>query len=251
MTLPSYLLECRGVSRELPAPEKALLLNNISFGVARAEVLAVLGPSGAGKSTLLRLLNRLDEPTSGTILLAGEDYRRLAPPTLRRRVGMIMQRAYLFPGTVAENVRFGPLQQGRTMTGPEIDSLLEQVGLAGYAERDSKTLSGGEAQRVAITRALANDPEVLLLDEPTSALDEVAKQGVETLLESVVRQRGLTCVWVTHDAAQAGRMADSVLLLEGGRMTGLGPAAEVLRSREVTMMEARNGEMQRGEAGNG
>ncbi len=251
MTSQSYLLECRGVSRELPAPEKALLLNNISFGVARAEVLAVLGPSGAGKSTLLRLLNRLDEPTSGTILLAGEDYRGLAPPTLRRRVGMIMQRAYLFPGTVAENVRFGPLQQGRTMTGLEIDSLLEQVGLAGYAERDSKTLSGGEAQRVAITRALANDPEVLLLDEPTSALDEVAKQGVETLLESVVRQRGLTCVWVTHDAAQAGRMADSVLLLEGGRMSGLGPAAEVLRSREVAMMEARNGEMQRGEAGNG
>ena len=239
MTLPSYLLECRGVSRELPAPEKALLLNNISFGVAGAEVLAVLGPSGAGKSTLLRLLNRLDEPTSGTILLAGEDYRALAPPMLRRRVGMIMQRAYLFPGTVAENVRFGPLQLGRTMTDAEIASLLDQVGLAGYAERDTKTLSGGEAQRVAITRALANDPEVLLLDEPTSALDEVAKQGVETLLESVVRQGGLT-----HDAAQAGRMADWVLLLEGGRMTGLGPAAEVLRSREVAMMEARNGEMQ-------
>ncbi len=250
MTLPSYLLECRGVSRELPAPEKALLLQNISFGVAGAEVLAVLGPSGAGKSTLLRLLNRLDEPASGAILLAGEDYRELAPPTLRRRVGMIMQRAYLFPGTVAENVRFGPLQLGRTMTDAEIASLLEQVGLAGYAERDTKTLSGGEAQRVAITRALANDPEVLLLDEPTSALDEVAKQGVETLLESVVRQRGLTCVWVTHDAAQAGRMADSVLLLDGGRMAALGPAADVLRSREVAMMEARNGEMQRREAGN-
>src|SRR5271169_759348 len=112
MILPSYLLECRGVSRELPAPEKALLLNNISFGVAVAEVLAVLGPSGAGKSTLLRLLNRLDEPTGGTILLDGEDYRSLSPRNLRRRVGMIMQRAYLFPGTVAENVRFGPAQHG-------------------------------------------------------------------------------------------------------------------------------------------
>ena len=137
------------------------------------------------------------------------------------------------------------------MTDAEIDSLLEQVGLAGYAERDGKTLSGGEAQRVAITRALANGPDVLLLDEPTSALDEVAKQGVEMLLESVVRQRGLTCVWVTHDAAQAGRMADSVLLLDGGRMAGLGPAAEVLRSRELAVMEARNGEMQRREAANG
>ncbi len=158
---------------------------------------------------------------------------------------MIMQRAYLFPGTVAENVRFGPAQQGRTMADAEIASLLEQVGLEGFAGREVKTLSGGEAQRVAITRALANSPEVLLLDEPTSALDEVAKQGVETLLESLIRQRGLTCVWVTHDAAQAGRMADSVLLLESGRMSAFGRAAEVLSSREVAL------EIQSGGVANG
>ena len=97
MTSESQALECRGVSRELPAPEKTSLLHNISFSVARAEVVAVLGPSGAGKSTLLRLPNRLDEPTSGTILLTGDDYRTLSPQALRRRVGMIMQRAYLFP----------------------------------------------------------------------------------------------------------------------------------------------------------
>jgi putative ABC transport system ATP-binding protein len=227
MTSESQVLECRGVSRELPAPEKISLLDNISFSVARAEVVAVLGPSGAGKSTLLRLLNRLDEPTSGTILLTGDDYRTLSPQTLRRRVGMIMQRAFLFPGTVAENVRFGPLQQGRTMADAEVASLLEQVGLEGYAERD------------------VNSPEVLLLDEPTSALDEMAKQGVETLLESLIRKRGLTCVWVTHDAAQAGRMADSVLLLERGKMAAFGSAAEVLRSREVAL------QIQSGEVSNG
>lgn len=229
MKTDRYLLECRGVARELPVPAKTLLLKDISFGVAKAEVLAVLGPSGAGKSTLLRLLNRLDEPTGGTILLDGEDYRSISPRTLRRRVGMIMQRAYLFPGTVAENVRFGPSQHGVTMADAEIENLLKQVGLAGCGERDVVTLSGGEAQRVAITRALANSPEVLLLDEPTSALDELAKEGVETLLESLIRQRGLTCVWVTHDAAQAGRMADSVLLLEAGQVSGFGRAAEVLR----------------------
>jgi putative ABC transport system ATP-binding protein len=245
MTSPSFVLECRGVSRKLPAPEQRALLDNISFGVAKAEVLAVLGPSGAGKSSLLRLLNRLDEPTSGTILLDGEDYRGVSPQTLRRRVGMIMQRAYLFPGTVAENVRFGPQQQGRTMADAEIESLLDQVGLSGHAQRDVKTLSGGEAQRVAITRALANGPEVLLLDEPTSALDDVAKQGVEMLLESLIRQRGLTCVWVTHDAAQAGRMADSVLLLQGGKMTAFGPATDVLRSREVAL-EIKSGEVANG-----
>ena len=109
-----------------------------------------------------------------------------------------------------------------------IDELLEQVGLAEYRERSALTLSGGEAQRVAITRALANAPEVLLLDEPTSALDETAKLGVESLLESLIRQRQLTCVWVTHDAAQARRMADSVLTLEAGRMVAHGPATEVL-----------------------
>jgi len=227
-----YLLECRDVSRELPASAKTLLLEGVNFEVPRAEVLAVLGPSGAGKSTLLRLLNRLDEPTGGTILLDGEDYRSLSPRNLRRRVGMIMQRAYLFPGTVAENVRFGPAQHGLAIADAEIESLLNQVGLAGYGDRDVATLSGGEAQRVAMTRALANSPEVLLLDEPTSALDELTKEGVETLLESLIRQRGLTCVWVTHDAAQAGRMADSVLLLEAGRVTGFGRAAEVLRAGE-------------------
>jgi len=227
-----YLLECRNVTRELPAPAKTLLLQGVSFGVAKAEVLAVLGPSGAGKSTLLRLLNRLDEPSGGTILLDGADYHSLSPRALRRRIGMIMQRAYLFPGTVAENVRFGPAQHGLAITDAEIESLLNQVGLAGYAARDVATLSGGEAQRVAITRALVNSPEVLLLDEPTSALDELAKEGVETLLESLIRQHGLTCVWVTHDAAQAGRMADSVLLLEAGRVTAFGRAAEVLRAGE-------------------
>ena len=158
---------------------------------------------------------------------------------------MILQRAYLFSGSVAENVRFGPMQHGRTMTDAEVASLLEQVGLEGFAGRDVKTLSGGEAQRVAITRALANHPEVLLLDEPTSALDEVAKQGVETLLESLIRKRGLACVWVTHDAAQARRMADTVLMLEGGMVTAFGPAATVLGSREVVQ------ELQSGGIANG
>ncbi|AXC14482.1 YbbL ABC transporter ATP-binding protein [Acidisarcina polymorpha] len=234
MSFIDQQLECKAVGRELPGAAKTLLLDNISFEVRKAEVLGVLGPSGAGKSTLLRLLNRLDEPTSGMILLDGQDYRSLPPRALRRRVGMIMQRAYLFPGTVAENVRFGPMQHGLTITDREIEDLLEQVGLAGYGARDSATLSGGEAQRVAITRALANTPEVLLLDEPTSALDEQSKQGVETLLESLIRRRGLTCVWVTHDAAQAARMADSVLLLEAGRIVKFGPAAEVLPSAAPT-----------------
>jgi len=230
MTAANYLLECREVSLQLPPPEGKPLLRQVSFGIAKGEVLAILGPSGAGKSTLLRLLNRLDEPTAGVILLDGEDYRRLSPRALRRRVGMIMQRAHLFPGTVAENVRFGPSQHGSPMDSSAVETLLEQVGLPGYGGRDAATLSGGEAQRVAITRALANSPELLLLDEPTSALDQASKESVEQLLASIIRQRGLACVWVTHDSAQAARMADSALRLEAGRVIHFGPANEILAS---------------------
>ncbi|HEX3437658.1 MAG TPA: phosphate ABC transporter ATP-binding protein [Pseudacidobacterium sp.] len=224
------MLECRQLGRALPPPESRALLAGISFELQRGEVLAVTGPSGSGKSTLLRLLNRLDEPTSGLVFLQQIDTRTMPPRELRRRIGMVMQRAYLFPGTVAENVAYGPRQRQQSMSGEEIEDLLTQVGLAGYANRDALTLSGGEAQRVAITRALANQPDVLLLDEPTSALDEIARRGVETLLESLVRQRHLTCVWVTHSMEQARTMADKVLAIEAGHVRAYGPVQEVLRA---------------------
>lgn len=228
MTDRLYVLECVGLGRVLPGTPERWLLRDVHAGVAAGDVLAVVGPSGAGKSTFLRLLNRLDEPTEGSVLLNAADYRSLETRQLRRRVGMVMQRAYLFPGTVKANVAFGPTQRGETISETEVDELLKQVGLDGYASRDALTLSGGEAQRVAIARALANHPEVLLLDEPTSALDEAAKMGVERLLESLIDSRHLTCVWVTHDAAQAARMADTVLRLKAGRVAALGTVEEVL-----------------------
>src|SRR5579862_3926460 len=110
------MLACTQLGRTLPPPESRTLLADVNFALERGEVLAVVGPSGSGKSTLLRLLNRLDEPTSGTVLLSGTDTRTLPPRELRRRMGMVMQRAYLFPGTVAENVGFGPKQWGRIIT---------------------------------------------------------------------------------------------------------------------------------------
>jgi putative ABC transport system ATP-binding protein len=224
-----YLLESVHLSRELPGNPARLLLDDVNFDLAPGGILAVLGPSGAGKSSLLRLLNRLDEPTSGTVLLSGQDYREIPPRELRRRVGMIMQRAFLFPGTVAENIAFGPKQTGREISPSTIDELLSQVALDGYAARDAGTLSGGEAQRVAIVRALANDPDLLLLDEPTSALDDLSKSAVEKVFATLIERRGIGCIWVTHDSRQAKRLAGRALLLENGRVKALGRIEDVLQ----------------------
>lgn len=226
------LLECVDLSREAPGRPGHSLLHGVSFTLRRGEVMVVVGPSGAGKSTLLRLLNRLDEPSGGVVRLDGQDTRAIKPRELRRRVGMVMQRAYLFPGTVAENLAFGPAQHGiarGTVLGrDDIASMLASVGLTGYEDRNALTLSGGEAQRVAILRALANHPEALLLDEPTSALDPAARESVEAAIRSLIERRHLTCVWVTHSLEQARAVASHVLALEAGRVRAWGPPEEVL-----------------------
>ena len=209
---------------------EAVLVEDVNADVRTGEVLAVVGPSGSGKSSFLRLLNRLDEPTYGTVFLEDIDYRQIPPRELRREVGMVTQRAYLFPGTVYDNVSFGPRQRGETFSLQLAEELLIRVGLAGYGTRDAANLSGGEAQRVSLARALANSPKVLLLDEPTSALDQAAKAGVESLIQDIIRERRLTCVMVTHDMAQAARMADRVMILEHGRVTRIGTVKEVLHA---------------------
>jgi putative ABC transport system ATP-binding protein len=223
-------LETRDLSRFVKGKT---LVGNISLTVHEGEVLAVVGPSGAGKSSLLRLLNRLDEPTGGTVLLYGQDYRELAPRELRRRVGMVMQAAYLFPGTVADNLRFGPLQHGQDLTSSEIDALLEQVGLEGFASRDVLFLSGGEAQRVSLARTLANRPEVLLLDEPTSALDERTEREIESLLKLILGKEHLTALIITHDSAQAARIASRAILINAGRLICDGTVTEVLHAEST------------------
>lgn len=224
----SLILQTEGLSY---AAGGKRIVDGVTLGVGRGEIVCVLGPSGSGKSSFLRLLNRLNEPTSGTVLLEGRDTRELAPRELRRRMGMVTQQAFLFPGTVAENVRFGPLQRGKTLPDRQLEELLVGVGLSGYASRGVSNLSGGEAQRVSIARALANEPSVLLLDEPTSALDETSKSGIEALIRQIVKERQLTCVMVTHDVAQARRLADRVALLAQGRLVSSGKTAEVLNER--------------------
>jgi putative ABC transport system ATP-binding protein len=204
------------------------LVDDISVQVQQGSIVAIVGPSGAGKSSFLRLLNRLDEPTTGTVWLEGIDYRTIPPQDLRRRVGMVMQSPHLFPGTVADNVRFGPRQRGEELWAESVERLLEQVGLVGYADRDVSNLSGGEAQRVSLARTLANSPEVLLLDEPTSALDETTQRGVEDLICSIIHRGSLTCLIVTHDTQQAARLATHVMVMERGKLVEFGPVEEIL-----------------------
>lgn len=204
------------------------LVDSVSLSVHQNETLVIVGPSGAGKSSLLRLINRLDEPTSGTVYVDGQDYRDISPQDLRRRLGMVMQAPNLFPGTVADNVGYGPALRGETLSAGDIDSLLARVELRGHAERAVDSLSGGEAQRVSLARTLANQPEVLLLDEPTSALDDATKHEVESVIFEIIRTQRLTCLFVTHDMEQARRVADRIMFMEAGRITRIGAVEEVL-----------------------
>lgn len=207
-----------------------ILVEDVNFELQKGGVLAITGSSGSGKTSLLRLLNRLDEPTSGTVLVEGADYHNIEARELRRKLGMVTQRPYLFPGSVADNLRFGPAQRGETLPLETIEELLTQVGLKDYSGRDVANLSGGEAQRVSVARALANSPLALLLDEPTAALDEAAKLEVESAIQKVMRDQGLTCIVVTHDIAQAARLAERALVVEHGRIVRAGPVGEVLRA---------------------
>jgi len=223
----SVKLRAEKLGRSVPGK---ILVADATFEVGSGETLAIVGPSGSGKSSLLRLLNRLDEPTTGTVYIDGVDYRQIPPRELRRRVGMVLQRPYLFPGSVADNLQFGPRQRGHELSAQALEELLVGVGLAGFGSRDVANLSGGEAQRVSFARALANSPEALLLDEPTSALDEAAKKEVEVLIRKIGQERGLACVLVTHDVAQAARLAERVLVLETGQIVRSGTAKEVLHA---------------------
>lgn len=199
------------------------VLQDISATFARSEVTAVVGPSGSGKSSLLRCLNRLEQPKTGRILLSGVDTETIPPAELRCRVGLVGQTPIIFPGGVRENLAYGLDDRSEH----RLVSALEAVGLpATFLARSSDALSGGEAQRVCIARALARDPEILLLDEPTSALDRDAARTIEELIGSLAG-RGLTMVLVTHDLAQACRIAPRGKLMAGGRLLLEGKMDEV------------------------
>jgi putative ABC transport system ATP-binding protein len=179
-------------------------------------VTALLGPSGSGKSSLLRLLNRLADPDEGVVRFQGHDARELDVRELRRRACMVPQLPAPLPGTVADNIRYGPALFGRAVG---VEGPLELAGLTKlYADREADQLSVGEQQRVMLARALALEPDVLLLDEPTSALDDYTKRGVERTLAELADGGRLSMVLVTHEQGQAERMAGRIVQLRNGRL---------------------------------
>src|SRR5947207_4823374 len=191
-----------------------LVLDEITARIPAAGITVVSGPSGAGKTTLLRLFNRLEVPDGGTVCYRGQPLDELDPLELRRRVGMVFQRPTPFPGTVADNLA---VARPAADTG-ELGAALERVALdPGLLAQEARTLSGGELQRMCLARTLVTQPETLLLDEPTSALDAQPKQVFEHTARELAAQ-GITIVWVTHDSAQAGRVADRIYQLRNGHL---------------------------------
>jgi putative ABC transport system ATP-binding protein len=207
------------------------ILKNVSFELARGEILVLLGPSGAGKTSLLRCLNRLDSLDSGNVFLDGTDTRALPVTELRRRIGLIFQAPALIPGTVKKNVCAGPRLAGRDISDEACRSLLSQVGLKSeYCGRNVEILSLGERQRVALAQVLANEPDILLLDEPTSALDPTATLVVEALIQSLHNKLNTAMVLVTHNLEQAKRFNAHTLVLADGEVLAEGNIRKLMES---------------------
>jgi putative ABC transport system ATP-binding protein len=207
---------------DMTAPDGTRILRGVDLTLPADRTTVIVGPSGAGKSTLLRLLNRLEVPSAGSITFRGTAVSELNPRAHRRRVGMVFQRPVTFPGTVAENL--AEADPAATLDAQR--DVLEAVGLpVALLARTADALSGGEAQRMCMARALLTQPDVLLLDEPTSALDEDSRNEVEELT-SRLRERGVALVWVTHDQEQAARRGDYVVAMEAGRIVFAGHVDE-------------------------
>lgn len=204
-------------------PADAPILRSLSVEVPCKGVTVLAGPSGAGKSSLLRLLNRLDDPTGGTIAWGGRELRSFDPIELRREVGMVFQRAPVFPGTTLENLQVAAAD----LTHDEAAEALCRAGLAAdLADRAAGDLSGGEAQRMCFARALVTEPAVLLADEPTASLDGAARRTIETLARSLADD-GMPLIWVSHDVDQLRRLADHVIVMVAGEVAAAGSLAEL------------------------
>ncbi len=213
--------------------EGKTIVDDVSVEAWHGEVLAIVGPSGSGKSSLLRLLNRLDEPTEGTVFLDDRDYREMPPRELRRRVGMVLQSPYLFPGTVADNIRYGQPEAteadvaaaARQIGGGEWVDLLPNGLDSDVGERGGQ-LSMGQRQLVALARVLLHDPSILILDEATASVDPFTEAQIQEGLDIVMS--GRTSIVIAHRLSTV-KHADRIIVLKAGRVIEEGSHDMLLR----------------------
>ena len=204
-------------------------VDDLDLVVEQGRFFALLGPSGCGKTTTLRMVAGLEEPTSGTITIAGNDISRLKP--YKRPVNTVFQNYALFPHLdIFENVAFGLRRRGIKDVKHQVGEMLELVELGSQARKRPAQLSGGQQQRVALARALINHPEVLLLDEPLGALDLKLRRAMQIELKRIQTDVGLTFIHVTHDQEEAMTMADTIAVMNEGRIEQQGGATEIGRA---------------------
>ncbi|QWV91788.1 ATP-binding cassette domain-containing protein [Geomonas oryzisoli] len=208
------------------------LLDGISFSAKAGEITAIIGPSGGGKSTLIRLINRLTDPSEGRITIGGTDIATMDPLKLRRMVALVPQKPFMFEGTVLDNLQMPFRYRHQDPPAAQSTEVTEVLTLArldrDLLERDSRSLSLGQQQRVGVARALITKPQVLLLDEPTSALDRRTSDELTATLREICHGRNLTMIMVTHDLRLTEKVADYCFYLEAGRILEQGRAAELL-----------------------
>lgn len=211
--------------------EGQYILKNINLSINQNEVFALIGPTGSGKTTLIRLLDLLELPTSGKICFDGADVTRFKRLRLeaRRRMSLVLQKPVVFNMSVFDNVACGMRwrHENKESIRQRVDSVLELVGMADYKNRNARTLSGGETQRLAIARALAVKPEVLFLDEPTANLDPISTSKIEEILAHVIREQKTTVVMATHDMSQGQRLAGRIGVLMQGKILQIGSPADI------------------------
>ena len=230
------LLEVRSLSKSI-GPAK--ILKGIDLTVERGEILWLIGPTGSGKTTLLRLINLLDEPSTGSIIFDGRMVSGKPEKELlcaRRKMAMVFQKPVMFKVSVEANVSYGLRMRGRVdatdaiggkmSVSDRVEEALAAVGLSGYRSRDANTLSGGETQRIALARALILQPDLLLLDEPTANLDPGSAASIDSLLQSLAGSR-TAVILATHNMQQCRKLAGRVAVLQAGRLMAVGKSEEI------------------------